>query len=194
MGRLVLFTGAGLSAESGIQTFRGSSGMWNEFRISEVCDYNTWRQNYSKVHGFYNARRVELGTVAPNAAHGMIRRWQDRYETLVVTQNIDDLLERAGCRDVLHLHGFLTDMHCEDCGWKWTMGYAAWDPKAACRNPNLSCEGWVKPSVVFFHEGAPLYRRLQEILLGLRPDDVVVVMGTSARVLPFHVYLRGLRV
>jgi NAD-dependent deacetylase len=191
VGRLIVFSGAGLSAESGIQTFRGASGLWNNVPISDVCDYLTWRQNYQKVHDFYNDRRVHLAGAEPNAAHRAIRQWQDRYETLIVTQNIDDLLERAGCEDVLHLHGFLTDMHCETCGAAWSMGYAAWNWQDRCRNSAIECDGWVKPSVVFFNERAPAYSRLNQILTGLQPDDVIVVMGTSSKVIPFHIYLDG---
>jgi NAD-dependent deacetylase len=190
MSKLIIFSGAGLSAESGLATFRDSpDGLWENYKIDEVCNYRNWRKNYDQVHGFYNARRAQLATVQANAAHRLIAEWQQRYETVVVTQNVDDLLERAGCKDVIHLHGFLTEMECEACGNVWHVGYQAWGHDHHCAKCNLRHA--VKPNVVLFNQGAPRYRDLSRIINELQEDDVVLVTGTSEQVIPFGNYLRG---
>ena len=97
MAKLIILTGAGLSAESGLRTFRDSNGLWENHSIDVVCNGATWRANYDLVQTFYNDRRTQLASAAPNAAHRMIAGWQQRYETVILTQNVDDLLERAGC-------------------------------------------------------------------------------------------------
>ena len=112
MRRLIIISGAGLSAESGIPTFRsGSTAMWENFSIDEVCNIHTFAKNYYKVHDFYNARRVALGGVEPNLAHLRIAEWYSRWSGRVInlTTNVDDLLERAGVKheDILHVHGYL---------------------------------------------------------------------------------------
>lgn len=188
MGRLVVFTGAGLSADSGISTFRDSNGLWEKNNIDEVCNYRTWRSNYDLVHRFYNARRKQLGEVKPNAAHYMIARLQQRYPmTSIITQNIDDLLERAGVRDVMHVHGFLREMRCEACGHVWDIGYREWTQDDACPRERggsvCGCRRAVKPNVVFFNEAAPLYHAMYDTLLGLRRGDVLLVIGTSGQVI-----------
>src|ERR1700748_76022 len=108
--QLIIFSGAGLSAESGIATFRdNANSLWNRFDPTVLAHYATWRQNFDRVHEFYNWRRSQLADVVPNAAHYAIADWQKRYETIVFTQNVDDLLERAGCSNVVHLHGKLVE-------------------------------------------------------------------------------------
>lgn len=190
MNKLIIFSGAGLSAESGIQTFRGTDGMWNEHKIEEICDYSTWKSNFNKVHEFYNGRRVELGKVEPNSAHSAIVEWQKRYDTVVMTQNIDNLLERAGCQDVVHLHGFLTSMHCTACGHKWDVGYEPWDVAShRCARKRCNSARGVKPDVVFFHEQAPQYAVLHKVIRELDKTDIVVVMGTSCKVVPMDYFL-----
>jgi NAD-dependent deacetylase len=196
MAKLIIFSGAGLSAESGLATFRGSpDGLWENYKIDVVCNYLTWKQNYDLVHGFYNARRAQLATVEPNAAHRLIADWQQRYDTVVVTQNVDDLLERAGCTDVIHLHGHLTEMTCEACGHVWDVGYEAWGAEHRCPNvgkkgPCASRKG-VKPNVVLFNQRAPRYREMYMIINLLHENDVVLVSGTSEQVIPFGTFLRG---
>lgn len=181
MRKLVILSGAGLSAESGIPTFRDKDGLWENYRIEEVCNYHTWQQNYNLVHQFYNQRRVHLGKVEPNAAHRFIARWEAAYPTVILTQNIDDLLERAGCHEVHHLHGFLTRMRCFACGHQWEIGYQAWweTDRCSCGNRRL-----VKPDVVFFGEAAPMYAHLYETLDSLSKEDILLVVGTRGNVLP----------
>lgn len=182
MAKLILLTGAGLSAESGLRTFRDSNGLWENHSIEEVCNGATWRRNFDLVHQFYNDRRTQLQSAAPNAAHRMIAQWQSRYDTTVLTQNVDDLLERAGCRAVVHLHGFLPEMVCVDCGAVWNIGYAAWEKGAHCsRCPSIR---GVRPRIVFFGEAAPEYANMWAAFQALEPEDVVVIIGTSGVVLP----------
>jgi NAD-dependent deacetylase len=191
MGRLIIFTGAGISAESGIATFRGNGGLWNNHNVEDVCDQLTWKQNFDLVHEFYNQRRVDLGKVIPNATHQAISDWQKRYETIVLTQNIDDLLERAGCRNVVHLHGFLTEMHCTACGHVWDIGYTEWKTTDSCTNveDNCKCKKGIKPHVVFFNAPAPMYHVFNKTMKGLTSEDVILVMGTSGMVIPIDSYL-----
>jgi NAD-dependent deacetylase len=194
LAKLFVFSGAGLSAESGIQTFRNSpDGLWENHKIEQVCDYLTWKDNYDLVHQFYNARRTQLATVKPNAAHAMIAQWQARYPSTIMTQNVDDLLERAGCTDVVHLHGFLPEMVCEACGHVWHVGYAAWGDDHCCPNNarSMPCRSrtGVKPNVVFFHQDAPRYRDLFAAIQAIEADDVVIVCGTSEAVIPIGCYL-----
>ncbi len=180
---LVVFSGAGLSADSGIATFRGSDGLWENHRIDEVCNYLTWERHRDSVHRFYNARRVALADVQPNAMHRLLASWKSRFKTTLITQNIDDLLERARASDVLHVHGVLTRMRCEACEAVWDIGTTAWDPSTDCC-PACGSKDKVKPDVVFFNEPAPLYERMWEVFGSLRRDDVLVVIGTDGAVVP----------
>jgi len=182
MPRLLILTGAGLSAESGLRTFRDSDGLWEDHSVEEVCNGATWRANFELVQRFYNERRTQLATAAPNAAHLMIAQWQRRYETLVLTQNVDDLLERAACRDVVHLHGFLPEMMCVDCGHVWNIGYEEWKQGVPC--PRCPSVRGVRPHIVFFGEQAPQYARMWTAFASLKSEDSVVVIGTSGVVLP----------
>jgi len=183
-GRLVVLSGAGLSAPSGIQTFRGNDGLWEGHYINKVCDYHTWKDNRAEVHAFYNARRSVLETVRPNDAHAMIAAWKSRYgdRATILTQNVDDLLERAGCTDVIHLHGDLQYMHCTACSERWHVGYRSWNHEEG-RCPKCTSRAGVKPGVVFFNEMAPRYAYLAQAFRNLTEDDVVVVIGTSGLVI-----------
>jgi NAD-dependent deacetylase len=187
-GRLIVFSGAGLSAESGLSTFRNApSGLWENYSPEILCDYRTWKRNFEKVHEFYDMRRTQLTAVEPNSAHRQIAQWQTRYNTVLFTQNVDDLLERAGCSDVVHLHGFLTDMECEACGNAWSIGYVAFGPQGRC--PRCNSRRGVKPGVVMFHQAAPRYRDLYTVLDELRFRDVIVVTGTSETVIEIGEHL-----
>lgn len=188
MDRIIIFSGAGISAESGIATFRDENGLWNGHDVDMVCNLNSWERNYELVHQFYNDRRAQLAEVEPNAAHRAIARWAERHPLINVTQNVDDLFERAGCRDVIHLHGQLTRMECGKGETEWDIGYQRWDATAPC--PDCG-HGLVKPGVVFFNQIAPRYHDLHEVITSIRPGDVVFVIGTSEQVLPFGHYLAG---
>ena len=105
MKKLVILSGAGISAESGISTFRDSDGLWENYDVSEVCDISAWPRNPGLMLRFYNERRAQLATVKPNAAHLAIASLEEDYDVTVVTQNVDNLHERAGSTKIIHLHG-----------------------------------------------------------------------------------------
>jgi len=116
--RLIVFSGAGLSAESGLATFRGASGLWEGVSIRTVCHIDTWEENFEAVHDFYDARREGGSEAEPNLAHRTIAKWQNAWpgRTHILTQNIDRLLENAGCTEVIHLHGDIRILWCVE--WK----------------------------------------------------------------------------
>lgn len=180
--RLVVFSGAGLSADSGIPTFRSEDGTWANHSVDEVCNIHRWKRNFDQVHRFYNDRRRALADVEPNAMHHLLVRWQERYGAELITQNVDDLLERAGARDVLHVHGFLPEQKCQACGRTWQIGHRAWDQD----EERCSCNSrkGVKPNVVFFGEQAPAYRPMWKALSSLGRQDMLVVIGTDGAVIP----------
>lgn len=181
--QLLIFTGAGISADSGIKTFRDAGGLWEGHNVDQVANILSFRKNFELVHRFYNARRQQLAEVEPNAAHRMIARLQARYPTFNFTQNVDDLLERGGCTDVIHVHGSLTRMQCLACGHQWEIGYAAYDCETdRCTRERCGSRKGVKPAVVFFHEAAPRYADLGRALRGLQRGDVGLVMGTLGNV------------
>lgn len=187
MGRLIIFTGAGVSADSGLATFRGDkSSVWANHDLAEVCNIETWRANIDKVHAFYNARRAEIREAQPNAFHEAVARWSRDHEVVNITQNIDDLFERAGCQDVIHLHGFCRDLVCSWCEHKWETD-GDWIVGDKCPN----CSGSeVKPGVVFFGEPAPLYFDLDITMASVQHGDIVIVAGTSEKVVPITDMLR----
>lgn len=180
---LIVFTGAGLSAPSGVPTFRDANGLWHNHNIDDVADLTTWRKNAHLVHDFYNQLRANLTNVKPNAAHDTIAEWSHTYgdACTVFTQNVDDLCEAAGTKEVTHVHGELTLMHCTSCNHKWSVGYAPWrygeDACTKCGHKTA-----VKPGVVFFNEHAPAYARLMMTFRQLHEHSMVVVMGTSGGV------------
>ncbi len=180
---LIVFSGAGLSAESGLPTFRGDNGLWEGVPIRQVCHIETWRENFRAVHDFYDARRVAEALAEPNGGHRAIASWQQAWpgRVVILTQNIDTLLERAGCTDVIHLHGGIRGLRCLACEHEWEIEAKAYD-QSGC--PECGSREDVKPSVVFFGEMAPRYADLHDIVRSLRPQDTTIVVGTSGVVLP----------
>jgi NAD-dependent deacetylase len=183
--RLIVFTGSGISADSGLDTFRASGGesLWSQYDPDLVCNFDCWEENFELVHEFYSRRREELAHVAPNKAHFLTVDWEKRYNAELITQNVDDLFERAGARYVMHVHGFLSAMRCVSCGAQWLFGYRRFDP-AADSCPKCERMESVKPNVVFFNEPAPRYAQMWKSLESLTEDDVLVAIGTSGLVLP----------
>lgn len=186
--KIVIFSGAGLSAESGISTFRDSNGLWENHKIEEICNEHTWKQNFSAVHNFYNGRRVQLASVEPNEAHKTIKRLHDKFgeDLIIITQNVDDMLERAGIprENILHLHGFLTEMECTACGNIWDIGYDEFNIETD-RCPKCSSLKGVKPHIVFFNGSAPMYTYLYRTLEYLEhPLSKLIVIGTNGNVVP----------
>ena len=177
---IVILTGAGVSAESGLATFRGPDGLWDGHRVEDVCTPEAFARDPALVHAFYDARRAKLGTVEPNAAHRALARLDDEWrgQLLLVTQNVDDLHERAGSRRLLHMHGELTRGWCLRCnqrfGWTGPMGEGA-----EC--PSCSTRGMVRPDIVWFGE---MPYEMECIDEALRRCDLFVSIGTSGAVYP----------
>ena len=177
MKKIVVFTGAGVSADSGLATFRDADGLWAEYRIEEVCTPEALARNRALVVKFYNMRRREMLAAEPNAGHRAIAALEQWFDVEVVTQNVDNLHERAGSSHVTHLHGELTRLRSE-------------------RDPELivPIEGWeqpldaraadgalLRPHIVFFGEAVPMFERAVEIV---GTADILLVVGTSLAVYP----------
>lgn len=180
MNRLIIFTGAGISHESGIPTFRsGNDALWNNYRVEDLCDISSFKKNYEIVHQFYNERRVKLKNVEPNLAHIAIAELQKRFGSRVelMTTNVDDLHERAGSTDVIHLHGNISELIDCKSGEIIPIGYEPFDYVNSSRN--------VKPNVVMFGESAPRYSDLYCLLETLSHKDMVLVIGSSEVVIQF---------
>lgn len=154
-----------------------------DHNVDQVANGLTWKNNWDTVRKFYNSRRTELATVEPNAMHKRIAEWQQKYPTTVLTQNIDDLLERAGCTEVVHLHGKLTELRCEACGTVWDVGYSEHAEDGRCTYFKCNSLKGVRPNVVFFHEMAPNYRTMYKAFSELNENDVILVVGTSGLVI-----------
>jgi NAD-dependent deacetylase len=192
--RMVVFSGAGLSAESGIPTFRDSNGLWENHKVEDVAHPNGWKENKELVLNFYKERFLGVKATEPNDAHKAIADLQDRYEVVNFTQNIDDLLERAGCADVRHMHGSLFRKKCEfhkntgDCA-------ANCDYVEECTEPIElgdkcpKCDGQLRQDVVWFTEAVQyefeeIIGFRQEIKHGSHGEGVFICVGTSGGVYP----------
>lgn len=176
--KLVISTGAGVSAESGINTFRDSGGLWENYDVMEVASHDGFIRNPALIHQFYNQRRRELLGAKPNAAHlGLVDLEQD-YDVYIITQNVDDLHERAGSRNVLHLHGELMKVRALDDETKvYTLR-----PEALETTPETVIDGHhIRPHIVFFQEAVPNIEPAIELV---QQADVFVVIGTSLNVYP----------
>jgi NAD-dependent deacetylase len=182
MYRVLILSGAGLSAESGLKTFRGEDGYWNEYRIEDVCSVEGFNRDRELVNRFYDSRRSELDSVKPNYAHQKIAEIKGKFknEIAVITQNVDDLLERAGCEDVIHLHGTLTDLRCESCKTVFPIDYKL-SSGAVC--PNCGSKN-IRHNVVMFGEQAPKYALLDKINSEI---ELFIVIGSSGNVLPLGI-------
>lgn len=180
MNKVLILSGAGLSAESGIRTFRDSNGLWEEHDIMEVCSAQGFAKNPEKVLNFYDMRRSDIKDKKPNDAHLMIAEIKKEYPVNVeiLTQNVDDLLEKADCPDVIHLHGTLRDLRCLNCGNIWDVGYSSISGKTCpeCKSDNI------RHNVVMFHEPAPAYETLYE-KIALCRNGLFIAIGTSGQVI-----------
>ncbi len=177
MAKVVMFSGAGISAESGLSTFRDADGLWEKYRIEEICQAGCLSWNRENTLAFYDARREQLSAVEPNAAHHAIAKLQEKFpnDIAIITQNVDDLFERAGCKDVLHLHGFLPRLRCEACGATQIIGYTKQDRTFTCKN----CGGSFRPDIVFFGEAAPMYEHLYD---AMEDCQFLAIIGSSGNV------------
>lgn len=177
MKKIVVFTGAGISAESGIQTFRDSDGIWNNYKIEDVATANAWLYNREQLLDFYNLRHKELQNVKPNKAHKILANLEKDFDVKIITQNVDDLHERAGSTNVLHLHGELTKKRsCLDKTiYDWSYGE---DLSTSSVAPDGSA---MRPHIVFFGEAVPNMDLAYEIAY---EADILIVIGTSLNVYP----------
>jgi NAD-dependent deacetylase len=178
--RICVLTGAGISAESGLATFRDAAGLWAQVRIEDVATPAAFARDPARVHGFYNARRAQLAEVAPNAAHRALAAFDAAYpgEFLLITQNVDDLHDRAGARRLLHMHGELRRIRCIACGARHAWE-APLDTTTRCAGCGTS--GALRPDIVWFGE-MPMH--MEEIEVALARCDLFVAIGTSAQVYP----------
>jgi NAD-dependent deacetylase len=179
MAKIIIFTGAGISAESGISTFRDSGGLWEEYKIEDICSAGCMQTNRDETIEFYDKRRLDIKDKQPNKAHNKLKQLQDKYpnDIKLITQNVDNMFEKAGCSDVLHLHGFLTQIYCEHCQYKEDIGY---QKQRDVYNLCPSCKKDIlRPDVVFFGEMAPMYEELNK---QIQDCQMIVVIGTSGNV------------
>ena len=178
MKKVYILSGAGLSAESGIRTFRDSDGLWEEYKIEEVCSTQGWADDRQKVSDFYDARRADLESKEPNYAHKALAKLKEQYmdNIVMLTQNVDNMLEKAGCKEVLHLHGTLTDLRCESCGEVFDVGYSPQEGKICpvCESDDI------RHNVVMFGESAPMYVHINKLY---SEADMAVVIGTAGAVI-----------
>jgi len=179
MKRVMILSGAGLSAESGIRTFRDHDGLWENHDVMKVCSTQGWIADRQYVTRFYNDRRCDLEFKEPNHAHKMLAQLEHDYRgrVLHLTQNIDNLMEKAGAKDVIHLHGTLTDLRCEACTETFNVDYAPQEGNEYC--PNCGNKR-VRHNVVMFGEAAPEYSNLQE---AIRQCTLFIAIGTSGAVI-----------
>ena len=183
MTRLVVFSGAGMSAESGISTFRDSNGLWENYDIQQVATPEAWDKDPALVQRFYNERRKNILEAQPNEAHQYIAKLQNHFDVQVITQNIDDLHERAGSQNVLHLHGNIrlakssgpnaqyTNEFYEINGWKLDLEH------------DLCPNGYpLRPHVVWFGEAVPAF---EEAIKQVQEADIFIVIGSTLSVYCF---------
>lgn len=177
MKKLVVFTGAGISAESGLNTFRDKDGLWEGYNVEDVATPHAWKVNPALVLDFYNVRRKQCTAAKPNSAHKALVEMGSTYDLQIITQNVDDLHERAGSKNVLHLHGEIMKAQ------------SSLNPKFiyAMKGDELligdTCElgSQLRPFIVWFGEAVPLMERAERIA---QEADILVVIGTSLQVYP----------
>ncbi len=175
--KVVVFTGAGISAESGLSTFRDSDGLWENYRVADVCTHEAIERNRELVIRFYNERRRAAMSAQPNAAHKAIAALEKYFDVEVITQNIDNLHERAGSSRVTHLHGELMKLR-SSVDETATVPITEWEQPLDARHPDGSL---LRPYIVFFGEGVPNFPVSVEKVMSA---DVFIVVGTSLAVYP----------
>ncbi len=177
MKKIIVFTGAGISAESGIKTFRDSDGLWEEFKIEDVATWKGWVKDRSKVIDFYNTYRRRLKDIQPNDAHKALAKLEEKYEVIVITQNVDDLHERGGSSNIIHLHGELTKARSTmDPNLVYDIGYEDIKIGDKCDRGSQ-----LRPHIVWFGESVPMMDKAAEVIFGA---DIIIVIGTSLLVYP----------
>ena len=183
--KITVLTGAGVSAESGISTFRDSDGLWENYRVEDVASIEGWYRNPGLVLEFYNARRAQLQSVRPNAAHISIAELEDNWDVTVVTQNVDNLHERAGSTRIIHLHGELTKVRPENCcndmdGFSEETVFDIGTD--AIGIGDLAPNGaQLRPHIVWFGEAVP---KIETAIDAVEAADILLIVGTSLQVYP----------
>ena len=182
MKKLVVFSGAGMSAESGINTFRDHNGLWENYQIEEVATPEAWQRHPERVQRFYNERRKNILTAEPNSAHLDIAQLEQNYDVHVITQNIDDLHERAGSSQVLHLHGNIRLAKSSGPSAQFTQEFYPIDGWELNLQRDQCSEGYpLRPHVVWFGEAVPAYDDAIQIL---QDADIFIVIGSTLSVYP----------
>jgi NAD-dependent deacetylase len=175
--RLVVLSGAGISAESGIKTFRDSDGLWEEYNVMDVASIDGWFRNPQMVLDFYNQRRKQLATVEPNIGHIGLAKLESQFDVQIITQNIDNLHERAGSTSILHLHGELTKVRSSNNDSLVTdIGYTEIQ-----LGDNASDGAQLRPHIVWFGEAVTMLEKAISIVI---KADIFVIIGTSLNVYP----------
>lgn len=174
--KIVVLTGAGMSAESGISTFRDANGLWENHDVMDVATPEGWRKNPELVLDFYNQRRRQLKTVEPNAAHFYLKQLEDKYDVSIITQNVDNLHERVGSSDIIHLHGELNKVRSEkneQLIYDWSEDLVLGD---------VGADGaQLRPYIVWFGEMVPM---MEKAVAKTLTADIMLVIGTSLQVYP----------
>lgn len=184
MAKVVVLSGAGISAESGISTFRDTGGLWEEYNVEDICKAGCLETNREQTLEFYNKRRAELESKEPNKAHKVLAELKNRYkdDIAIITQNVDNLFEKTGMNheDVIHLHGYLTEVQCEKCHCVYDIEYKnigldKFDGKCpTCGSKKI------RPNIVMFEEHAPNYELLNKHIYDC---ELLVIIGTSGNVI-----------
>lgn len=185
--KLVVSTGAGISAESGITTFRDAGGLWEKYPVMEVASADGFERNPALIHKFYNERRHDLGLAVPNRAHEILKELEDHFDVYIITQNVDDLHERAGSSKILHLHGELMKIRAIDDP-DFIRPLSGYDDKT---DVNTTIDSHhMRPHIVFFQEAVPNFEPATELV---SQADIFVIIGTSLNVYPAAALVRYVR-
>ena len=182
MKKIVILTGAGMSAESGISTFRGAGGLWDEHPVEQVATPEGYRANPGLVLEFYNKRRKQLLEVVPNRGHELVAELEKNFDVTVVTQNVDDLHERAGSTNVIHLHGELMKVCSSREPYNETYVKTLDKDNVEIALGDLAADGsQLRPFIVWFGEAVP---KIEDAIMALRDVDLFIIIGTSLNVYP----------
>lgn len=186
--KIVVLSGAGISAESGIQTFRESNGLWNNHKIEDVCTPEAWNKNPTLVNDFYNIRRIEVLNAQPNKAHIDLAKAEEKYDVVIVTQNVDDLHERGGSTNIIHLHGEILKARSSNPDYDVVDGtynnpYKTYPVgREGLTMNDMADDGFpLRPEIVWFGEAVP---KLVDAVYEVEKADALIVVGTSLNVYP----------
>lgn len=186
--KVFILTGSGISAESGVRTYRGDLGLWEEHRIADVATPEGFRSDPDRVRSFYDARYTDIAAAVPNAAHEALSRLEAHpaFDVTIVTQNIDDLHERAGSRNVVHIHGAITRALCAGCGLRMDHRAGKLSSTPSCPE----CGKGLRPDITWFGE---IPQRMNEIESAFMAAGLFLMIGTSGEVMPAGDYARRAR-